>query len=135
MDEDYTPNDDAKFNMALACLERLNTYLKYYTEAPFSSKNMIELCQTKHKIIRQLFMTAVPLIKDKDQQKKIKERIDKVESSFSKSVGRKINSTNQITSCSDDTERTLDDIFEDLQQLLQKDRKMFLVGKGESSMF
>ena len=109
---------DAKFNMALATLQRLDTLLKEYSRISIQPIYNSETQMIKYKILRQIYLTTIPLL-DLDDSKEIKKKIDAIQ--FKKKTE---NPDTFIFSAEIDFK--MDEILIDLQIVLQNKGKHFM---------
>lgn len=124
-----TEFSDAAFNMATATLKRLNELLIEYrrisTELPSNGESQL----VKYKTVRQVYLAAVPLMRNEDKRKEIKDEIDGIKLETIRKQGQlKIVYSPKIDS-------TFDDIVEKIILTLQKDGKHFMPDKGEEGLF
>ena len=116
------------FNMALATLERINNILKEIAFASVEFPEYILRCEIKRKLTIQLYQSSVPLINDKEEKKRLKKLVKELSSYF-------FTTRNQITkeiklSCQAETESKIDDVIEEIQEVLQKE-KYFMPSKTD----
>lgn len=128
-EKDRRDEVSAPFNMALASLERINDLLIQLTIFSTNQKgdNNYFLYQ-KFKIIKQLYLTAVPLINDKVKKTALKKELDGLFNSFFHKVNLK---GRRILACRDgDMDYKLDDLQEHIQEVLQTE-KYFMPSKND----
>lgn len=119
--------DSAPFNMALATLERLSELLKEiknvslgFTEGVGYSLPTGETQYAKYKLIKQFFIQAVPLLKEKEEGiievefKKLRPSSRKVNDRYGKYKGEQLVYNEQL-------EQQLDKLLITIQNFLQAD--------------
>lgn len=133
-----------KFNMGLATLENIRNLLNFYHKISvmdsisldgrsFQLSDTLEIQIMKSRVCNQLLIASRPLLNDL-QKKKLENEIKKtaVKVQEFKDSFNKIVKVKKVFSYSVD--KACDDFISLLEDLLQ-DNKVFMPGKGESSLF
>ena len=121
--------EEAPFNMALATLERVNGILVQYTVLSTTISDIVTRCYAKFPLVKQLFLSATPLINDDEAKAKLKEEITKLKKEFY-SVRSEVRKRNR-EACYVDTEDKLDSTVQEIQEVLQRE-KYFMPPKKDA---
>ena len=118
---DRRDEGSAPFNMALATLERVNDILKQISISSVTILDLNNRNYVKYKLLKELYQTSVPLIDNKDTKDNLRKKINKMPSDhFKKRVNQVTKSWKLI--CKTDTEDTIDELVEEIQEALQLSR-------------
>jgi len=110
---------DAPFNMALATLERIHNLLQGYASFSLLSIGIVDLCKSKQKMCKQIYLMSSPLI-PQTERKKIKENMLNLDNLFSTGTDKGF-VKRHFTQCQIGTEQKIDDIVEDIEHILKKE--------------
>ena len=130
VEEKRNPQEgSAPFNMAIATLMRVDKILQELAAlSAMQFPDYSVYCQTKLKMIRQLYLAAVPLINDVEGKKGLKKCLKKADSFFGTKVHP--NTRKRSLTCDENTDEKLDIIVEFIQETLQKE-KYFMPPKDD----
>lgn len=109
---------NAVFNMALACLERINNILVQIEEASIFLTDYTVLCFYKRKLAKQLFLSAVPLLKAK-QKAALKKLMGEMDNAFKMNKDERKGEKNLLVD--PQGEFVIDFFIEKVQEALQEE--------------
>jgi len=124
--------EEAKFNMALACLKRVDTILFDIGEISTTVDNPVMANNIKYKKIRELFTTSYPLIKNKDKKKELRQNVECLKFLFGAINNVKLN--RKIPTCRINADEILDYTIQKIQDILQEEG-YFMPSKEDEGMF
>lgn len=136
--------EDVKFNMGLATLENINNLLSFYhklsifdmvstTKGSFKLDDTLECQRAKSRTCNQLLIASNPLLQEKQKQPlKTKLEGTKLKDLEIKNGAGKV--IKKFAVYSPIVDKACDDFVLELEDILQEN-KVFMPGKGESSLF
>jgi hypothetical protein len=134
--DDSLEEKEGRFNMGIRTLIRIDEII--FEINRISASPSIDKAQSQHIkfiLVKQLQIRAAPLMPEEDN-KKIKERIDKIKVKFYTEHNQNTGRITMMTEHYDSTiEKALDDIVEDIELSLQKEGCYFMPNKSEEALF